>query len=509
MAVIWIDSRRFAVPPPPVSDADAEAYLTAVQAADGQFLEVAVRDAINAFVLGCKADGIWNAIKASCIMAGARTLNGCLVPLVGTAPTNVEFVSGDYDRKTGLVGNGTSKYLNSNRNNNADPQNSKHVAIHVSSLPTVSLRPMLALDRPNTEGSGASLIYNTLTRLHDTASSSYTASAGFIGINRSAADSYVRRNGGINESLSQASVGAVARNIVLFADNLQNAPGYSDARLAFYSIGESLDLALLDARVTALMSAISTSIASDEAAAYIARVEAADGQPLEQGVRDAITTFIIGCAQDGNWNAIKASCILAGARTLNGCLVPLVGTAPTNFNFVAGDYNRKTGLVGDGSTKYLDSNRAGNADPQNNQHASVYLTVKDTVAGAYIGARNAANPAGSTQLVSRTGGIDADFTFVSQGGTILRTDSTDRLGLLGLSRSTSASFVNRLNKSSTTATAGSENLATLNYFVFNRSGTNLFSNARLSFYSIGESLDLALLDARVTALMSALAVAIP
>jgi hypothetical protein len=35
------------------------------------------------------------------------------------------------------------------------------------------------------------------------------------------------------------------------------------------------------------------------------------------------------------------------------------------------------------------------------------------------------------------------------------------------------------------------------------------ANARLAFYSIGESLDLALLDARVTALINAFAAAIP
>ena len=64
-------------------DTDAAAYITAVETADGQALETAVADAINAFVVGCKADGIWDAIKASCIMAGARTLNGALVPLVG------------------------------------------------------------------------------------------------------------------------------------------------------------------------------------------------------------------------------------------------------------------------------------------------------------------------------------------------------------------------------------------------------------------------------------------
>jgi hypothetical protein len=35
------------------------------------------------------------------------------------------------------------------------------------------------------------------------------------------------------------------------------------------------------------------------------------------------------------------------------------------------------------------------------------------------------------------------------------------------------------------------------------------TNARLAFYSIGESLDLALLDARVTDLINAFAAAIP
>ena len=101
-------------------DADAQAYITAVETADGQALETAVKDAINAFVVGCKADGIWNAIKASCILAGARTLNGVLVPLAGAAPTNNGFVGAgtDYNRKTGLLGNGSSKWLNSNRNNN-------------------------------------------------------------------------------------------------------------------------------------------------------------------------------------------------------------------------------------------------------------------------------------------------------------------------------------------------------------------------------------------------------
>jgi hypothetical protein len=115
-------------------DADAVAYIAAVEAADGQALETATRMAINSFVKGCKADGIWPAIKASCILAGARTLTGALIPLVGSAPTNNGFIGigTDYVRKTGLVGNGSTKYLDSNRANNADPQNSNHNACWVS-----------------------------------------------------------------------------------------------------------------------------------------------------------------------------------------------------------------------------------------------------------------------------------------------------------------------------------------------------------------------------------------
>lgn len=241
-------------------DSDAQAYITAVETVDGQPLETGVRDAINAFVVGCKADGIWNAIKASCILAGARTRLGSLVPLVGTAPTSFNFVDADYNRKTGLVGDGSSKYLNSNRNNNADPQNSKSIAIYVSSLPTITIRPMIALDRLNTVSAGNSLIYNTLTRVNDAVSSSYTASTEFIGVSRSSLTSYVRRSNNVNTTLNATSSTPLGVNLVLFADSLQKTPLYSNARLAFYSIGESLDLALLDARVTALINAFAAVI---------------------------------------------------------------------------------------------------------------------------------------------------------------------------------------------------------------------------------------------------------
>jgi hypothetical protein len=96
-------------------DADAAAYLRAVEAADGQALETPVKRAVDDFFRGTKADGTFSALKAACILCGARTLAGALVPLAGAAPTNNNFVDADYNRETGLVGNGSTKYLDSGR----------------------------------------------------------------------------------------------------------------------------------------------------------------------------------------------------------------------------------------------------------------------------------------------------------------------------------------------------------------------------------------------------------
>jgi hypothetical protein len=100
-----------------------------------------------------------------------------------------------------------------------------------------------------------------------------------------------------------------------------------------------------------------------DALTYLAAVAAADGAPVEVGVATAVDDFFKGCKADGTFSALKAACILCGARTLAGALVPLAGDAPTNNNFVDADYNRETGLIGNGSTKYLDSSRATTTTP--------------------------------------------------------------------------------------------------------------------------------------------------
>ena len=245
-----------------------------------------------------------------------------------------------------------------------------------------------------------------------------------------------------------------------------------------------------------------------DAYAYIAAVEQQDNQALENGVKFAISNFVVGCKDDGIWDAIKASCILAGARTLAGALVPLTGDAPTNFNFVSDDYDRKTGLVGDGATKYLDSNRSSANETLNNAHLSSFISTRADVESGYIGLYIF----GSTSTVSLIGlGSDLASRFylqdTSQGILAVHQNST----LLGVSRSEAGQKSAIVNNQITTLGSTSTGTTPLNYFIFayNDNGSpSFYTNARLAFYSIGESLDLALLDTRTTRLTAEMQFAI-
>jgi len=245
-------------------------------------------------------------------------------------------------------------------------------------------------------------------------------------------------------------------------------------------------------------------VSDPDAQAYLLAVEAADGQPLEPAVAIAVNDFVVNCKADGIWSAIKASCILAGARTLSGALVPLVGTAPTNNNFVSGDYNRKTGLVGDGSTKYLDSNRNNNADPQDSHHLSVFVSTANTAVVAALIAT--AGTSGASQIFTDTSAAAGQTYFRSRSTStpaILfgASGANNSIGFHGMSRSSSTAVAGRVNSGTTIFSYSSTTPLNQNIGVFNNGSTGAYTNARIAFYSIGESLDLEKLDTRVTRLI--------
>jgi hypothetical protein len=239
------------------------------------------------------------------------------------------------------------------------------------------------------------------------------------------------------------------------------------------------------------------------AQAYFNAVALADGQQLEAGVKKAINDFIVGCKLDNIWSAIKTSCILMGARTLSGALTPLVGSTPTNINFVSGDYNRKTGLVGDGSTKYLNTNRNTNLDGQDDCHIALYASTANTGLRWYAGAGVA--DTGTFNMLSNSSEFQARCRNSSADSQL----SVAVAGLLGASRNNSADFIMRGNGTNHTKTRASQSPFNGNYFVYLSNGsTSFYSNARVAFYSMGGSLNLASLDARVSALYTAIGAAI-
>jgi hypothetical protein len=247
-------------------DPDARRYIAAVQAADQQSLEPAVRKAINDFVVGCKADGIWSALKACCLLAGPRTLAGINVPLVGPTPTFNAFTATEYDRKTGLKGDASTMYIDSKRNNNADPQDNQHLAVYASEIPgtnrhyigngTTTGGPSMIVTRSSAVGP-----LRARSRAGTIAIGTGTETAGFLGKSRATSSSFDIRASQTTSSHAQVTVTPTEGNIFVFASNNAGVVQLPvDARLAYYSIGESINLALLDTRVSAYYTAIGAAI---------------------------------------------------------------------------------------------------------------------------------------------------------------------------------------------------------------------------------------------------------
>ena len=250
---------------------------------------------------------------------------------------------------------------------------------------------------------------------------------------------------------------------------------------------------------------------------YINRVETADGERLEPRVRTAINQFVLGCKRDGVWTSLVASCIMAGARTVAGAITPLVGNAPTNNNFVAGDYSRTLGLLGNDTDKNLATGYS-NSDttnfPQNNTHISCYVSVSPTDnSGIFVGT---AFGIGARLAIFKNG---ANSCIFQNRSSTSRNAGFEGLGFQGSTRNNSANFTSRATQvggivSEVTTTAASTTPANNLLGVFAGYATSSppasqFSAVRLSFYSIGKSLTLSSLDSRVTNLMNTLASVLP
>jgi hypothetical protein len=486
-------------------DTDASSYISAVETADDESLEQSIKDAITEFVVGCKITGIWDAIKSCCLLAGPRTQNGAIIPLKGTAPTLTSF-TGDYNRYYGLKC--LSGTFNTNRNSDSDPQNSKHVAVYTTSIDY---------------GVNDSTFRSILTASTISGSTVFAVTSLGLNIRVNTATNIVNNQPVTTNNLIGVSILDSNRTQLLYNKNINiinintatppsgvgislfGGAGVSASlsRIAFYSIGESLNLKNLNSVVQNYMTKIynSLNIVNDydsDALAYISAVETEDDAALETEIKDAINRFVVGCKNDNIWSGLKACCILMGARTLGGALVPLVGSAPTSVNFVEGDYNRLrlAGAVA-ASNKSLSSNYSASSPPQNNLHFGCFMVGFPN--GTHIGSANVET--GGSAFGSNA--ANADFRNRNAGLARITNGITGR-GFYGSSRTASNSFVAIANNVNTLFSSyNSSSPPSVNFRIFGNEavdGTVTSLASSISFYSVGESLDLQFLSNRINTL---------
>ena len=272
-----------------------------------------------------------------------------------------------------------------------------------------------------------------------------------------------------------------------------------------------------------------TSIVFDtDAYTYIRTVTALEGRPLRYNALVAINDFVKGCKTDNNWDKIYTCCLLAGPNTLNGALVPLKGTAPTNNNFVAADYNSIFGLSGNGLNKYLNTNVSNNTLPVGNSHIAVYNSklnynlneaasyssfygVQDGTAASYYAVSYATTPSYGLLIGHRTTG---GLSFTNQRSTNIVTN-----GLYGAARNNTTNpntamfyfpkdppqvvFDDYFWTGSTETASGTTKIgifASIN----SNSTVTWYTSARIAFYSMGESVDWLKLKSRVHTYLSTL-----
>ena len=252
--------------------------------------------------------------------------------------------------------------------------------------------------------------------------------------------------------------------------------------------------------------------ADSDAAAYVAAVEAADTQPLETGIKAAIDALFVGLKTDSEWTAFQALRCYAGPRTLAGCAVPMKGVAPTLNNFILADLNRETGLIGNGSTKYVDHNRNNNADGQNDQQMWSYLTGAITDNGStqvVIGVGLSQN---GVSHIGRTNGSSSYFSRNRNASIGTSMAKGSGVGLVGMSRNNSANYDIHADGVTQTNTLASQTPFNGGIFSFGRNSAGLTSpsNQRAAFDCIGAAwTDPANIEARIDTYMAAIAAAIP
>lgn len=483
-------------------DLNSLMYINAVEAADGQALDLDIKTAINNFIVGAKADGIWDNIESLGFLAGPKTLSGALVPVRGPASTNIGFrenIDSNYENVTLLMRmNGPNNSIASfiDEGTFRPPVNTSSGAL--SNAEFKYGRSAYHITADNQFLSFANRSYFNVAR-----GAPFTVEAWVYNEESAGRVQYLMRhehssgfnNGGWQLAISQVS-GQQNTFFFSYGDGSTVVGANPVASPPTYSINTWH-------HVAGCFDGTTLRVFQD---GVLVRESAASGIGFP-----ANSSLFIG-RDPGNtarwWNGYIDS-----VRITRGVARYTTAFTPPTEEFGGGqsNYYQFAGLRGNGNDQYLDTNRAGNADPQNDFSMAVYASSLHQIianAGAYIGGGG---------VLTGARNIFRGFIAPNYAGNFSRnTTSTATIfqsepvpnRFIGSSRGASGSYVSTSGGINTTINVASQTPTTDSLLVFARgNGSNvdqLHVASRLSMYAIGKDLDLADLDTRATALFDAL-----
>jgi hypothetical protein len=226
------------------TDADALAFFDRVTAAGGT-LSATEQLAIDTLVKQMKDDGIWTKMKAIYPMVGASAA-ACAQNLKSSSFTGV-FNGGVTFSNTGITGNGTTGYMNTNLNQSIEQlSNNLHISIYQRNILLSPSNVSMGL------GTGSNLSrfylnfsnseYLSLQSGSQAISSIETPQQGMFILSRNSSSSFFKKQNNLNvEVFNNISTGLISYTYALLANN-QNGTfsEFSTANLAFSSIGDGL-----------------------------------------------------------------------------------------------------------------------------------------------------------------------------------------------------------------------------------------------------------------------------
>lgn len=524
-----------------VLDPDAAAWVALVETADGAALPDAVKVAASNLIAGLKSDaspkaGVsqWAALQWCHLLAGPATLNGIKVPLKGTAGTFTNFVSGDYKQWVGLIGDYSTKTIESNRANSADAQDNIARFCYVSAPPSgqATFAQSAGFFGPASNGqtgncahwmNNNSGTYRTLFYQNSSSSAvnspvPWNANVGIVGLSRNNSANLQVRDGfaaGVVQTKTATSQAPFAGTVKFYQVGTPS-PIFSDVRMAAVGMGASVDLAALQTRFSTYFTEAAGGFDPD-ARQYIDAVEAADGATLSAARRTAINTLVAGLKGSAslisgltNWQQIESCHLLAGPATLAGAKVPLKGNAMTfQAAFVSGDYSQATGLRG-GTGRYINAQRSTFVEvPENSSYWS-YLTevMPASPDPASLFGSASSDTQGSAAGMHAVGGIwkvqprGNNVYNVTAGGSIAAS-----LGLVGFSRFSASQYSVRAEGVVSTETVASvANVANnVSFYAKTTTGINPAGAVRKAAIGIGGAIDLAAVHTLFAAYVAAIA----